>query len=472
MGIEVELGTAAGGGGESPRRTGEGHGAAARRDAHGGPDAGAGRGAGDEALGAGREAGDEALVTGREAGDEALGAGGEAGEGWEAGEGGPGRDGAVGGGEAWRRARRAPWSLVAGFWLGFGLLESAKMVFSFRMRGEAVGWWASLAYNVPWWLAWAALTPAVVAACRALGTGRARPPWARQAAHVPLGALASAAHLAVVCAQTYVTSPTGRPEAAPVAYAWRMADNYFMLDLLTYAGVVVAYVAWQWQQRYGREREGSLRLALRAEGLERRLAQAQLSALRAELDPHFLFNALNSVAGLVRRGEGERAVEMLSDVSDLLRSTLDGGRRAEVPLDEELALLERYVAIERVRFADRVAIAFEVGAGARAAPVPSMILQPLVENALRHGVGRSAGPGRVVVSAAREGEGLRLRVGDSGPGFGGGGASGGRGIGLSNTRSRLRARYGAGAEMRLGRSPLGGAEVSLWLPAGRAGAGR
>jgi two-component system, LytTR family, sensor kinase len=385
-------------------------------------------------------------------------------------EGGAAREpGAEGG--AWREAEgslgRLPWPPVVGFWLSFGLLESAKMVFSFRMRGEPITWWSSLTYNLPWWLIWAALTPAVVAACRALGLGSRRPSWSGLLAQLPIGAAASLAHLLVICAQTYVTTPGGRPKLGPVGYTLRMVDSYFMLDLLTYAGIVFAYVAWQWYQRYGREREASLHLRLRAAELERSLVEARLSALRMELNPHFLFNALNSVAGLVRRGEGERAVEVLANLGDLLRSTLDGGRRAEVPLGEELSLVERYLAIEGVRFADRLRVSLEIAPETRAAAVPSMILQPLVENALRHGVGRSPGPARVSIEARREGGRLRLSVGDSGPGFDGRAPrpAGARdGIGLSNTRSRLATRYGTGAELRVDRSPLGGAEVCIWLP--------
>jgi two-component system LytT family sensor kinase len=397
------------------------------------------------------------------------GAGGEATPGAGEGPGGGPREGEAAPDSApgSARARRSPWPPVVGFWLAFGLLESAKMVLSFRMRGEAVTWRASLAYNLPWWLVWAALTPAVVGACRALGLGPRRPSWPRLAAHLPIGAAVCLVHLAVICAQTYVTAPGGRPRLGPVAYTIRMVDSFFMLDLLTYAGIVIAYVAWQWYRRYGLEREASLRLRLRAAELERSLVEARLSALRMELNPHFLFNALNSVAGLVRRGEGERAVSVLADLGDLLRSTLDGGRRAEVPLGEELALVERYLAIEGVRFADRLRVSLDVAPEARAAAVPSMILQPLVENALRHGVGQVPGPARLSIAARREGDRLRLSVGDSGPGFGDreGPAPGGRdGIGLSNTRSRLETRYGPGAELRVAKSPLGGAEVSIRLP--------
>jgi two-component system LytT family sensor kinase len=357
--------------------------------------------------------------------------------------------------------------VVVGFWLAFGLLESAKMVLSFRMRGEPIGWAGSLAYNLPWWLVWAALTPAVVAACRWLGPG-ARPPGPRLLGHAPVAAAVCLVHLVVISAQTHVTAPTGRlPRIGLGEHTWRMIDGYFMLDLLTYAGVVAACLAWQVYRRYHDQRGAALQLALRTSALEKHLVDAELSALRMELNPHFLFNTLNSVAGLVRRGDGERAVDVLADLGDLLRATLDGSRRPEVALAEELGLVERYLAIEGVRFADRLEVRFDVEAEAREASVPSMILQPLVENALRHGIAQRTGRGRVEISAARRDGRLHLAVGDSGPGFVDA-AAGRAGIGLRNTASRLRARYGEHADLQVGASPLGGAVVSITVPFERA----
>jgi two-component system LytT family sensor kinase len=361
--------------------------------------------------------------------------------------------------------RRAVWLVVVAFWLAFGVLESAKMVLSFRMRGEPIAWLTSLTYNLPWWLVWAALTPAVAAACRWLGPG-ARPPGLRLLGHLPAAAAVCGLHLVVISAQTHVTAPAGQvPRVGLVEHTWRMIDGYFMLDLLTYAGVVAAILAWHVHRRYHDERGAALSLALRASELEKHLVDAELSALRMELNPHFLFNALNSVAGLIRRGDGERAVDVLADLGDLLRATLDSSRRPEVALDEELALVERYLAIEGVRFADRLEVDIEVEPEVRRAAVPSMILQPLVENALRHGIARRPGPGRVLVSAARQGAALHLAVGDSGPGFvRPDPAVAGAGIGLRNTASRLRARYGDRANLAVGASPLGGAVVSITVP--------
>jgi hypothetical protein len=322
------------------------------------------------------------------------------------------------------------------------------MVLSFRMRGEPLGWGASLAYNLPWWLVWAALTPVVVATCRWLGPV-GRPVGARLLGHVPIALAVCVVHLVIIAAQTHVTAPEP-PRIGLAEHTWRMIDAYLMLDLLTYAGVVAACLAWQ-----------AVQLALRARELEKHLVDAELSALRMELNPHFLFNTLHSVAGLIRRGDGDRAVDVLADLGDLLRTTLDSSRRPEVPLTEELALIERYLAIEGVRFADRLDVRIDVDPEARAAAVPSMILQPLVENALRHGVARRTGPGRVAISAARQGGRLCLAVDDSGPGFTG---ERGDGVGLRNTASRLRARYGERADLQVGTSALGGAAVSIRVP--------
>jgi len=195
------------------------------------------------------------------------------------------------------------------------------------------------------------------------------------------------------------------------------------------------------------------------------LADARLRALRAQLRPHFMFNALNSVAMLVRSGRGTEAVDTIARVSDLLRDGLVDDDRAEVTLEEEVALARRYLAVEEVRFADRLEVRVDLTEQAKAARVPRLILQPLVENAVRHGISARAAAGRIGIRARVSGRELIVEVSDDGHGpavLTPRPVS--NGVGLRNTRERLKAAYGSAARFTLDQAPEGGAVATLVIP--------
>ena len=198
-------------------------------------------------------------------------------------------------------------------------------------------------------------------------------------------------------------------------------------------------------------------LARRAKEHEADLAVARLAMLRAQLNPHFLFNSLNAVAGLVRAQDNTTAVRVLARLSDVLRHVLSTSDVHEVALRHELAFINDYVEIERVRFPDRVSVEWCIAGDVGDAKVPSLVLQPLVENALRHGTGH------LVIAARRTGLSLVLEVHDDGPGLGasGGGAVG---MGLANTRARLTELYGSNSDLALRDAPAGGAVATVTLP--------
>ena len=224
------------------------------------------------------------------------------------------------------------------------------------------------------------------------------------------------------------------------------------LELILFVLVALASYA---TDTYARYREGELRAAQ----LERSLAEARLHSLEWQLQPHFLFNTLNAISALVRTGQPEQAVGMISGLSDLLRYALEKSGLPSVTLAEEAAVLERYLEIQRLRFADRLEFRIEIPPETRTAAVPVLLLQPLVENAVRHGVARSSGPGFVAVRAAREGESLRIEIVNRGrlvPGTG-------RGIGLANTVERLEQLYGARQRFEL-REEGDGVVARLTLP--------
>jgi sensor histidine kinase YesM len=207
-----------------------------------------------------------------------------------------------------------------------------------------------------------------------------------------------------------------------------------------------------------RERE------LRASQLQAQLAQTQLQVLKMQLHPHFLFNTLNAISALIHQ-DIEVADRMIARLGELLRATLENANLQEVPLRQELDFIQPYLEIEQARLGPRLHVRFAVDAGAMDSLVPNMLLQPLVENAIRHGIAPRAEPGTIEISAQRENGTLRLKVRDDGPGIDPA-ASGKRqrGLGLANTRARLQQLYGPAHSLELGNGPQGGLEVMVTIP--------
>lgn len=372
-------------------------------------------------------------------------------------------------------SRVSAWFAVLGFWTLFGLAESAKGYVTMRLQGGPSGWVQALIGNMPWWYGWAALTPVIVWLASRARLDDDRHRLRSLGVHVGASIVIATVHLVVIGALYYVTiiqrlDPSLVPGAPTLPVTiMRWINTFLILNLVTYWGVVGAWYAIDYSRRYRESALMSARLRARAVQLELRAGEARMRALRMELNPHFLFNSLNAVAGLVRRQRNDEAVLVIAQLGDLLRLTLDRDSGQELPLGEELALLERYLAIERVRFADRLTVDMDIAAAARDGLVPVLVLQPLVENALRHGIARRAGPGRVRILARREDERLILEVCDTGAGFGPNGDGPSReGVGLSNTRARLEELYGARAGLLLSDVPGGGVCARLWLPYHRA----
>ena len=238
-------------------------------------------------------------------------------------------------------------------------------------------------------------------------------------------------------------------------------------NVITYWTVLAVQHGLRVYRRYQEREKEALRLELHASELKAQLVNAQLAALKMQLQPHFLFNTLNAIMVLVRQQKGPQAEEMLVRLSDLLRCVLDDVAEQEVPLRRELEYLELYLAIEQVRFQDRLRVELSVAPEALDAAVPQMGLQPIVENAIRHGIGRSSAAGRIAISAARRGGMLEIEVKDDGPGLAAGesGAAGAvAGIGLANTRARLRQLYGDGARLEVCNGAGGGAVATMLVP--------
>jgi signal transduction histidine kinase len=248
------------------------------------------------------------------------------------------------------------------------------------------------------------------------------------------------------------------PEAVKAEYSWL---NFFCLprfgiDLLMYGLCWFACAAVNTQLLAQRD-------SIRSLQLERQLSSAHLRALQMQLEPHFLFNTLNAVTTLVELGRREQALETLEHLNTVLKRVLKRNTPSKIPLAEELEVLESYLAIEQVRFADRLRVNINLDPNALDGLVPCFLLQPIVENAIRHGIARCEESGWIETSAQRVGTRMRLQVRDNGPGLNGRSASG-FGLGLSNTKERLAHFYQNDYEFQAFQPESGGFQVSITIP--------
>jgi two-component system, LytTR family, sensor kinase len=238
------------------------------------------------------------------------------------------------------------------------------------------------------------------------------------------------------------------PNGARLSRTSSILRGEFVGDLIVYFAILGAALARNYFLQSQVRLMDTRRLQAQAAELNAQLAEAQLSLLRTQLNPHFLFNTLNAISSLVERDpRGVR--RMIARLSELLRHTLDQPAEQEISLDREIELLRRYLDIMEVRFQGRLAVTLDVADDVRDALVPHLILQPLVENAFKHGIGATEGPGRLVVEAARSGEDVVLAVRDNGPGLIAPRTGGGGGLGLRNTMARLEHLYGARQRLTL-----------------------
>jgi len=281
------------------------------------------------------------------------------------------------------------------------------------------------------------------------------------AVHIPAFFLISAVHSAAATLINVTIKPFDNMGESPTDFWTRFFSRLkgsFGSDLLVYGGVVGICYALDYYRKY-RERE------FLASRLEAQLAQAQLESLRMQLHPHFLFNTLNGIVGLVRDNKNQAAIGMLVGLSDLLRHTLDHSSKHEVQLKQEINFIKLYLSIQQMRFSDRLRIQYDIHPGTMQAMVPNLILQPLTENALRHGISRSTDSGVVGISSSLENGHLRLTVYDDGAGLPDDWQmKSSAGIGLANTAARLQQLYDDDHQFDIRNRPAGGVEVVIVIP--------
>ena len=352
---------------------------------------------------------------------------------------------------------RIPWRIVTAVWMLPAIADVADTYIARRLSGPAPELWRVAAVIAPGWLAWILFTPAIFwlgARIRVLRPARAWP----LAAHFVCSIVVGLGHAAVVAACMQLFEHVTENAAAHYA---EVVSNWLPVSMLLYWLTLGAGYALEGAQRERAQ-------ALRTTELEGQLARSELAVLRAQLQPHFLFNALNTAVSLVRARQPEAGVHVLTHLAELLRQLVSGVEQ-EVSLREELRLLDSYLEIERARFGSRLTILVDVPPALLDAYVPGLVLQPLVENAVRHGVGKRDAQGHVWIDACARGAAqLELRVRDDGPGLAHEmvDARGDMrtGVGIGNTRARLSRLYGAAGTLDLRDHQSGGAETIVKLP--------
>jgi len=355
-------------------------------------------------------------------------------------------------------SRRA-WALgVIAVWLVLSLISASQRYADSFQTSSPAGFPELLFWSLVIWSYWALVTPLIFRLGERLPLGRKRLGLVTLI-HFALAVLLGLSHIALLALLGSLFGPSRT--GAPVTFLGEFGRGvrvFLYLELILYWAILGAAVARDSYRKY-LERE------MRSRELETQLGQARLEALRMQIQPHFLFNALNTVAMLVRNNEGGRAVEMVAGLGELLRSSLSEGASQEVTLEDELKFVRRYLAIEEFRFPDRLRVEVDVSDELLHAEVPNLILQPLVENAVRHGVAKSSSSGLVRISARRQNGWLELAVEDDGPGLPAGRRpDAGRGIGLRNVRSRLEQLYGGRQEFVIENARPKGAAARLRIP--------
>ena len=335
------------------------------------------------------------------------------------------------------------WLTIVALWTIFPLLQAFQAAFYSRYIGDAVQW--NLPLRLADWYTCALFTPIAFWLVGRFPLQRST--WMRNAAvHLAVSSLFATVKFALYAEVARYVSP-----ADGLRFDTLLARKFVSESIALWAILGIVH-AVEYHRRY-RERE------IHALRLEAELASARLDALTAQLQPHFLFNTLNSISTLMHR-DVAAADEMLTHLSDLLHRTLRQHDRHEIRLAEELELLRHYVDIMKIRFQDRLAVTIDVDERVREAMVPPLLLQPLVENAIRHGIARKPGAGAIDIATHRIDELLEITVTDDGEGH----AGGDEGVGLSNTRRRLRELYGERQSLALSPAEHGGLLVKVRIP--------
>ena len=360
--------------------------------------------------------------------------------------------------KAWWQSLWARAAIVFGLWTLIGLVFTAQWYFAAFRSEQPVEWSRALYVQMSWGYLWALATPLVLWLVRRFPIDKQN--WLRNSL---LHLLTSTLLIFIIGIVGHIILYLnyGRAAGRPFMFqnSLRHAVNNYTEGMGVYLLIMFLAYAYSYYQRY---RQGELR----ASQLEAQLSQAQLQALKMQLHPHFLFNTLHSISALLHR-DTESARKMITRLGDFLRLTLENSGTQEVTLKQEMEFLRCYLEIERIRFQDRLTTRVFVDPDALDTRVPNLILQPIVENAIRHGIAPRSTPGEIEIRAKQEDGFLRIQIRDNGPGLPMNRSVDSlfkKGLGLMNTQTRLDRLYGAEHRFELANDPSGGLAVTLEIP--------
>jgi sensor histidine kinase YesM len=363
--------------------------------------------------------------------------------------------------KAWWQSFWGRAALVFGVWTVIGLVFSAQWYFAAFRSDQPVEWSRALYVQMNWGYLWALATPLVLWLVRRFPIDKQN--WLRNLLVHLLGSTLLI-FITGIIGHIIVYVNYGRAAGRPYQFqnSLRFAVSNYTEGMGIYLLIAFLAYAYNYYQRY---RQGELR----ASQLEAQLSQAQLQALKMQLHPHFLFNTLHSISALLHR-DTDAARKMITRLGDFLRLTLENSGTQEVTLKQEMEFLRCYLEIERIRFQDRLTTRLFVDPDALDSHVPNLILQPIVENAIRHAIAPRSTPGEIEIRAKQEDGFLRIKIRDNGPGLPMNRSVDSlfkKGLGLTNTQTRLDRLYGTGHRFEIANDPQGGLAVTLEIPSAR-----
>ena len=353
------------------------------------------------------------------------------------------------------RKRSVQGLFIFAFWTFLGLSFAGQFFIASSQLNRPVSWQQALSHSLADWYVFALLSILPIFLGRRYGFGE-RSWWRHILLHAGASLLFSLAYVTVRTLAAMILAGLPPPNSFVGTFRPLLFKTWHF-NMLIYWVILTAYHALDFYGKYEERHNRSLQL-------EKSLTEARLQALQMQLNPHFLYNTLHAISALMYR-DVDAADRMISQLSDLLRYALASTSQQEVPLQQELAFLKNYLKIEQTRFGDRLQTRFEIEPGTEDLLVPTLILQPIVENSIRHGIERHPGPGSILVRATRTGDRLTLITRDSGPGanhlpFR-------KGVGLTNTTERLEQLHPHDHTFTMEKSADSGLEVRLTLPCRR-----
>jgi two-component system LytT family sensor kinase len=348
------------------------------------------------------------------------------------------------------------WAWIAALWSAGGLFDASQTVLFMQAMGRRHAW-LIFATEFVSWLPWVLATPLIISLARRYPIFP-RPTPSAVISHFLAFTVVGLAAEAWFAALQVLFNPWEYSHASTFADAWRsLLLSQFLTYLIVYA-LILGFTSWQ------DARERRVRETMETARLSAELAKSQLAALRQQIEPHFMFNTLHSITGLVRDQENEAAVSMIVGLSEFLRRGLEDSHRSQVSLAEEIEYLQRYLELQKLRFGERLQVTIDIPPELSAARVPSLLLQSLVENAIKHGIAKRVAGGTVRVTGVRANGKLSLCIYNDAPDSPVDWGARRTGVGLSNLRSRLKILHGDATQLELTPSDAGGIEVIVRLP--------